>query len=412
MIQMPNSVAAEQAIIGLCLLSNDNYKLVEGQLPPEDFYTPVYGEMYKAIGELIANRVEANPITMASQLRGKAGENEQLQSLLVQIFDVANNAQSVTSLAFVISQCAYERRLIDGAGKLTEAVKGNNRDDAEKLKKEIAELVQSFSGTPQETPLSQIQKAVKAAEAGGNMMPTNLMAWDNTFGGLYKGSRYIIAGHGGVGKSALAVNIAANMGVNGYRVRWVTFEEDEVALWWRIQSRFSKVPIYAFRNGLSEAQKVALATNQDKYINSDLIVYKNLLTPSSVIQTCGMCDLIVIDGITSWPLPQAESKVEKAGIVTEYAKTIADHTGAAVIMLSHVNSENLKGTSSISGLYGGQAATFDPEGIVELRFADKEAPEGQEYREVKMHVLKNRYGPPNITKSLSYCGKYQSYGDY
>lgn len=410
-LELPHSVSAEQALIGLILIDNANYGLVEGQLPAADFFVPTYCEMYKAIGELIAQRVEANPITMASQLRGRAGNDAELNDLLRGIFDNASTASSVSSLAFVISRCAYERRLIAAAGALNDAVKANKADDAETLKKQISELVQSYSGTPQETALAQMQRATAEAKKGGSMLRTNLFAWDDAFGGIYKGSRYIIAGHGGVGKSALAVNIGVNMALNGNRVRWVTFEEDEVALWWRVQSRFSKVPIYNFRNGLSEAQQVAVTSSQSAYLKADFLVYKNLLTPSAVIQTCGQCDLVVIDGITSWPLPQVESKVEKAGIVTEYAKTIADKTGAAVIMLSHVNSENLKGNSSISGLYGGQAATFDPEGIVELRFADKEPLPGKDDREVKMHVLKNRYGPPGITKSLKYVGKYQYYGD-
>lgn len=411
MIEAPHSPAAEQALLGMLMLDNGNYELVKGQLPADEFYVPLYREMYKAVGGLLENKQEATPITVASKVAGTLfGSEQDLIPEFTAIFDSASRGQSVTTYAYYISQKAYERKMICYAKALTEAVTANKMDDVKIIQTDIAVLAQTFVQIRPENPLQQLQDSFKAACMGGHMMKTGVGNWDDAFGGLFKGSRYIIAGHGGVGKSAFAVNLAWNLAGTGKKVRWITFEEDANALWWRIQARFGKVHIGNFRNGLSDEFQTKVIHAHDELLNHDFLVYQNLDKVGNIIQTCGLCDLIVIDGMTSWPIPDA-TKIEKAGIVTEYAKTIADRTGAAVIVLSHVNGDGIKNGSSITSIYGGQAATFDPEGIVELRFSDKEALEHAEEREIKMHVIKNRYGPPNIVKKFMYCGKYQSYRD-
>lgn len=408
----PHSVYAEQGLLGLIMLDNSNYELVKGQLPPDEFYIPMYQALYKAIEVIIGSGMEANPITLSEKLSNDVwGDATKLNSDFNLIFDSASRSMSATSLAYVISQRAHERRMIEAAKLLTQAVEGNDADKAKEMQLHISQLMQTFSNVRPENPLEQLRKSFEAAKVGGLMMKTNVRGWDDAFGGLFKGSRYIIAGHGGIGKSAFTINLAWNMAVAGKKVRWISFEEKPEAIWWRIQSRFGKVSVSHFREGLDEKEQTQIMTVQEKLIGPDFLAYENICTVGQIIQTCGNCDLVVIDGITSWPLPQAESKVEKAGIVTEYAKTIADRTGATVIMLSHVNGDGIKNGASITGLYGGQAATFDPEAIVELRFAEKEVPNGVMEREVKMFVIKNRYGPPNITKSFMYNGRHQTYRD-
>ena len=408
---LPHSSAAEQALLGLIMLDNTSLDLVRDQLPDTEFYIPLYRAMFQACCRLADLNMEISPISISSQLSGSEfGDEGTLNGQLTSIFDSASRANNITTYGYIISQKAHDRRMIEMAKLLTVAVESNKPDDAKIHQEALSTAVQTFSQMSPETALSQLQSSFKKASTGGQMLKTGVHGWDEAFGGLFKGSRYIIAGHGGIGKSAFTVNLAWNMAAAGRRIRWITFEEDADALWWRVQSRFAEVSIGQFRQGLNESHKAKVADVQGELIGPDFIVYKNISSPSAIIQMCGKCDLIVIDGITSWPLPNAESKVDKAGIATEHAKTIADKTGASVILLSHVNGDGIKNGASITGLYGGQAATFDPEGIVELRFADKEATVGA-WREVKMHVIKNRYGPPGIVKSFAYEGQYQRYKD-
>jgi predicted ATP-dependent serine protease len=404
----PHSIMAEQALLGLLMLDNTRFKAVGDLLPVEEFYVPINAAVYRAIGELISARLEANPITLREKMRGSQFDDAQLNSWLAGVFESATLATDANSLAFVIAECAYQRRLIGWGKALTDAVANNKPADAKAVQEAIANEVVTFSKKSPDTPTAQIQRAYKKATSAEAMMQTGFPQWDEAFGGLFAGSRYIIAGHGGVGKSALAINMAWNLAKSGKRVRWLTFEEEPEQVWWRIFARETDTPITSFRKGLTERQQAHVAERQEALMGHDFMIFANARDVGEMINWCGKCDCIVIDGMTSAPAPGAQNKVDKAGIVTEYCKKLADATGACVIILAHVNSDSIKTGSSMTGIYGGQAATFDPEGIIDLRFADAND-NSPGARCIKMHVLKNRYGEAGRKCDLWFIGEKMRY---
>jgi len=387
-MMMPHSAIAEQGLLGLIMCDNSRYDVVAERLTIEDFYVPMHAVIYKTAGELISSRMEANPISISEKMDcGAFGGQNAMLLHFTEMYDAASRADDVSTLAFIVSEHAYQRKLIVAAGELTKAANENRVEDAKGYQAIIAELSQTFSNQRPENPNDQLRKALSQSQKTDNMMKTGIYAWDNNFQGVFKGSRYIIAGHGGAGKSALAINMSWNMACDGKKVRWLSYEEETHALWWRIMARVSGVPYTAFRHGLSEDQRYQVSAKQDILMDKDFLAFYNIPTPSDMINACGQCDLVVLDGITSAPAEGATNKIEKAGVVTEYCARIAAKTGAAVIMLAHVNSDSVKTGASMTGIYGGQAATFDPEGIVDLRYADEDR------SAVAMKVLKNRYGP-------------------
>lgn len=385
-MMQPHSPAAEQATLGIILSNNDLYSIVDERLQAGDFYVPLYADVYTAIGELIKSGMVANPISVAEKLEGKHGTNAELLAHFTEMYEMAGLNGSISTSAYLVAEHAYQRRLIAAATELSKAATENRVEDAKAWQAALAELTTSFSNQNVETPLLQIKRAFHAAKKHNNMMLTGIHGWDSLFYGLFKGSRYIIAGQGGAGKSALAINIAWNMAKSGKRVRWLSYEEEPDAIWWRIMSREANEAYTSFRKGLTERQEANVATVQNNILGHDFLSFFNVPDLGSMINACGECDLIVLDGITSAPAQGAANKIEKAGIVTEYCAKLAAKTGAAIIMLAHINSESAKNGASMTGIYGGQAATFDPEGIVDLRWFD------DEHKTIKMTVLKNRYG--------------------
>lgn len=417
MMLLPHSVPAEQGLLGLIMQNNDVFDWVDGRLPPDDFYVPLYKRMYEVIGQLIRSNLNANPITVNEALKAEGFETVD-GALLPHIGNIMENAglsggrDSINSLAHVISQRALERKIIILSQALHEAVQANKPDDYRKLQEELAQTHQAFGAVQPVEAIDQLRAAFKAACQGNTMMPTHYPAWDDAFGGIFPTSRYIIAGHGGAGKSALAVNIAWNMARDGKKVRWLSYEEKPEALWWRIIAREADIPITSLRKGLTERQKVQVSDASDKMAGVDFKSFYMVPDVGQMIEACGPCDLIVLDGITSAPAPKAESKVDKAGIVTEYCANLAAKTGAAVIMLAHVNSDSLKNGASMSGIYGGQAATFDPEGIVDLRREQVGDAIGQERAKIiTMTVLKNRYGEEGKKYRLIFNGERMVFSD-
>lgn len=300
------------------------------------------------------------------------------------------------------------RTAIRLAQDVSRCAERNSLPELMEAQKRLSELHAEWLVTPDVTPIEQLRSAFQLASTGQNMLSTGFQPWDDAFGGLFKGGRYLIAGHGGVGKSAFAINLAWNVAKAGGRVRWLGFEDTTAELWWRIMARVMRIPITSFRKGLSDYQQTQVTMKQGKLEGADFLVFYNTKTIAERISLCGPCDLIVVDGMTSYIAPPEYTKVDKAGYVNDQCKQLADKTGAAVIILAHVNSEAVKSGASMSGIYGGQAATFDPEGIAEIRWAD--ANENGKVRTIDMKILKNRFGPSGNTVKITHEGEYMTYG--
>lgn len=396
-MKLPHSVTAEQALLGLIMAEPKRFDIVAERLTADDFYVPLYAEIYRTAESLLSEKLEPNPIAVSERMDCQPwGGTESVLQECVAFYEAASTSADMATIAYVVSEHAYQRKLIAAAGELTKAANDNRVEDAKAYQKLIAELSQTFVQRQATTPLIQVREALTKAKQKTNMLKSGVYGWDNQFGGLFKGSRYIIAGHGGAGKSALAVNIGWNIAKAGGRVRWLSYEEEPHALWWRIMARETGVPYTAFRHGLSDGQEAELVEKQGRYTGPDFLAFYNVPDVGQMINACGLCDLIVLDGITSAPAEGASNKIEKAGVVTEYCAKLAAKTGAAVIMLAHVNSDSLKTGASMTGIYGGQAATFDPEGIIDLRWADDNR------RAITMKVLKNRYGASGLTETLNF----------
>jgi replicative DNA helicase len=341
----------------------------------------------------------------------KHGTRAELASKLQDMFTAGGMATDIATVASVVSECSYQRKLIDAAAKLTDAARENRVDDATKWQKTIGELSKGFSGVVTENTRNQIKRAIEAMHDERRMMKTGMAFWDRLFGGLFKEKLYVISGHGGAGKSALAVNMAWNMAKSGHVVRWVSWEEDSQALWSRIFARECGVDNTAMREArLTEAQTEKIVAKASVVGEHDFLAYYKLKDVGQIIDACGQCDLIVIDGLSRAPAPAGMGLVERVGYIMQYLGELSHKTGATVIVLAHVNSDGAKNGASMSGLYGGQAVSFDPEGVVDIRRAD-DADAGQEWRKVAVKVLKNRYGPEGVTEYLAFNGSWMTFQD-
>jgi replicative DNA helicase len=410
-MNLPHSVAAEQALLGMLMLNNANLAVISDRITPRHFFVPIYAECYAKIQEIIGEGSEANPITLREKLRGGPFDDDGLLAQqLVPMFENAALGNNPWGVGKVIVELDFQRQVIALARDLAAKAEKNDVAAVQEAQKLLTDLHSGWLATPDVTPIDQMRDAFSLASSDGGMMPTGIRAWDETFGGLSHGGRYVVAGHGGVGKSAFAINIAWNMAKAGRKVRWLGFEDSIAQLWWRVMSRQLHIPITSFRKGLTEHQQSLVVKGQEQLEGKDFLVFYNTRTLAERISLCGPCDLVVVDGMTSYLAPPEYSKIDKAGYVNDQCKEIADKTGAAVLILSHINSDSAKSGASISGIYGGQAATFDPEGIVDLRWAD--ANDTSPTRLIDMKVLKNRFGPSGMTQKLAFTGEYMSYADY
>lgn len=122
--EMPNSIEAEQALLGACLINNQAYHVVSGFLIPEDFYEPIHRKIWKAVGDLVLKDRVANPVTVMSDLpRDMKIDNEMtLAQYVARLSTEAVSIINAKDYARTIHDLSLRRSLINiGEGMVNEA---------------------------------------------------------------------------------------------------------------------------------------------------------------------------------------------------------------------------------------------------------------------------------------------------
>ena len=216
----PHSLDAERAVLGGILLDNRVLSTASEILDPDDFYGRANGLLFEAMLELGRQGSPVDLITLRAWLvdRGslqKAGGDEHLVTLTETIPTIANIAHHAT----IVHDKAIVRRLIASCHEIS--AKGYSDygdvaefvDDAEKA---IFDVSKEKSGSPYEhikdIVIRTFEQVTEAAQRKEKIMglPTGFMKLDKMTAGFKAGELIIIAGRPGMGKTALAMNIAMN----------------------------------------------------------------------------------------------------------------------------------------------------------------------------------------------------------
>ncbi|NLJ70801.1 MAG: replicative DNA helicase [Clostridiaceae bacterium] len=213
----PHNEQAEQAVLGSALISADCIPDLINTLDPEDFYFPANQIIFEAILILYNDHKPIDLVTLSEYLSLKGqladvGNLEYLTSLTEAtpllrnyqyysdiVLEKSKLRQMILSLNDVIATCYGDSEDIDEiidlvAKKLYDIREDQDRRGFAKLGPVLAER------------LNYLEAFAKGGKE--DMIRSGFPSIDDTLGGLKKGSLIIIAARPGMGKTALALNIA------------------------------------------------------------------------------------------------------------------------------------------------------------------------------------------------------------
>ncbi len=216
----PHSLDAERAVLGGILLDNRTLSTASEILTVDDFYGRANGLLYEAMLELGHQGSPVDLITLRAWLvdRGNlqhAGGDEHLVMLTETIPTIANIAHHSN----IVRDKAVVRRLISSCHEIAAKGYGDYGDVAEFVddaEKKIFDVSKQKSASPYEhikdVVIRTFEQVTEAAERkeGITGLPTGFTKLDKMMAGLKPGELIIVAGRPGMGKTALAMNIAMN----------------------------------------------------------------------------------------------------------------------------------------------------------------------------------------------------------
>jgi replicative DNA helicase len=286
--QAPNNLDAEQALLGAILINNEAFYRVSDFLEPKHFHEPIHQQIYEIASQLIRVGKLATPVTLKTflptdfDLGGKT-----LPQYLASLAADAASIINAEDYGRTVYDLATRRALITIGEEMVNVAYDAPVDmpprlqieDAERRLYEVAELGRYDGGFQRfaDALFTAVDMAANAYKRDGGLsgVSTGLADLDKQMGGLQRSDLIIIAGRPGMGKTALATNIAfhiaknfraeeqpdgSNLTVDGGIVGFFSLEMSAEQLATRVIAEQSTIPSYKIRRGdISEQEFVKLS---------------------------------------------------------------------------------------------------------------------------------------------------------
>lgn len=215
---MPNSLEAEQSVIGSMIMDREAIIVASETLHREDFYHQQYGVLFEAMVELFNEEQPVDVVTLQNRLREKdvPAELSSMEFVGELVTSVPTSA-NIKYYANIVKDKAMLRRLI----KVNEEIANQcylDRDSVEDImaetEKQIFNLLQNRGGEDF-VPIKQIviqalEKIEMASKQKGNVtgIATGFVDLDYRMSGLQPSDLVLVAARPSMGKTAFVLNIA------------------------------------------------------------------------------------------------------------------------------------------------------------------------------------------------------------
>lgn len=248
---LPHSVGAEKAVLGAVLKDADNLAIVEGMLEPAHFFLDAHQKIFSSINDLSTENESVDILTVSERLRSAEGDRQYLgPAYLVELTENCPLTQNVEHYAKYVRQYFFMRRIViacrSTAGKAMQ-FDGTIESFVEEVEKEFLEITSSYDRkgiVPADkvllSTIDEIQRRI-AMEGKITGVPTGFNDLDGLTGGFQPSDLIILAARPGMGKTALALNVATNAAFAGKSVVIFTLEMSKEQLMTRVLSTTSRV---------------------------------------------------------------------------------------------------------------------------------------------------------------------------
>lgn len=281
---LPNSLEAEQSVIGSMIMDREAILVASEILTGEDFYQNQYGIIFDAMVELCNEGKPVDLITLQDRLKEKdlppdISSMEYIRDLM----DVVPTSANVKYYANIVSEKAMLRRLIKTSEEIANTCyldKQSTEEIMEETEKKIFQLLQrrtSGEFVPiQQIVLNAVSNIERASKTKGSVtgLPTGFVDLDYKTSGFQNSDLILIAARPSMGKTAFTLNIAQYMAVKkNITVAIFSLEMSKEQLVNRLLASESRVDSQTLRTGnLKDEDWTKLVEGADIIGRSHLII--------------------------------------------------------------------------------------------------------------------------------------------
>ncbi|KGM54999.1 DNA helicase [Lysobacter daejeonensis GH1-9] len=356
----PQSVEAEQAVLGGLMLDPNAYDRIADQLNDNDFYRRDHQLIYRAIAELAQKSKPFDAVTLGEWFESM-GLAEQVAggAYLIELASTTPSAANILAYAEIVRDKAVLRQLIDvGTGIVNDGFQPDGRDSdmiLEEAEKQVLAIAQSR--TSGRSDFTDVQKALVEAfdvlqtryANGGSVtgLPTGYTEFDELTAGLQKTDLIILAARPAMGKTTLALNMAEFAAFKSKQpVAVFSMEMSASQLALRLISSVGRVNAQRLRTGQLEDEDWSRVTSAIRQLKEVKIFIDDepglspvkLAAKARRLKREHGLGLIVIDYLQLMSVPgNNENRATEISEISRSLKGLAKELQVPVIALSQLN---------------------------------------------------------------------------
>lgn len=357
----PNSIQAEQSVLGGLMIDNQTWDSVADKLVEIDFYQRNHQLIFRAIAQLAEKQSPFDVITISEALHA-IGELENVGGLsyLGLMAKDTPSAANIVSYATIVRERSVLRQLIHVGTTITNsAFNTEGRETSELLENaerdvfKIAEQRQRGQGgfIPIKTLLARAVDRIETLfEQEGSITgaATGFTDFDAMTSGLQPADLIIVAGRPSMGKTTIAMNMAENVAIKGDKaVAVFSMEMPGDSLAMRMMSSLGRIDQHRIRTGKLEDDEWPRLTSAINILAETKLFIDDTpaLTTTEVrsrarrlMREHGQLGLIVLDYLQLMQSPSSgDNRVQQISDISRGLKALAKELNVPVIALSQLN---------------------------------------------------------------------------
>lgn len=355
--QMPQSLEAEQCVVGAMLMDPNTVPVATEIINESDFYYQLYGTIFITIVELYNQNKSVDPVTVINLLREKGVAQEYTEAGFISgLMNAVPLATNIRSYCDIVKKKSLLRQIISVNQDIEKDCYSGEKSVEDILDSTEAKFLSLLQkrGVGDSTPIEDVvdeamDRIEEASKLEGNVtgIPTGFLDLDYQTAGLQNSDMILIAARPSMGKTAFALNIAHYVAM--HEKKWVaifSLEMSKDQLMNRLLSLESRVDAQKLRTGnLSDTEWGDLLEAADKLAEAPLIIDD---TPAiSVSELRSKCrkfkqehdlSLVMIDYLQLMTnSKKSDSRQQEISDISRALKSLARELNVPVVALSQLN---------------------------------------------------------------------------
>ena len=327
---------------------------VSSVLNAEDFYRAEHRLIYNALLALYAKGTPINPLLVEAELNRSDEKRRVTRTYLFGLVELEYTAARAEYYAKIIKEHSIRRRLKEIGRELIEAA-----DDETKTVEELLEMAErkilSVNATQNRTGFEDVRSIMlktfervnarvsRPNELGG--VGSGLVDLDKVLNGFQKSDLILLAARPSMGKTALALNIAANSAAKNKSVGIFSLEMSKVQLGSRMLSTWSGVDSQYLNTGnVSDDDMNLLLSALEELGNLKLYIddtaglgLLELRSKARRLKHEFGLDLLIIDYLQLMQGARAENRQQEISEISRGLKGLARELDVPIIALSQLS---------------------------------------------------------------------------